>query len=310
MSKEIKSLLGEVFGRWQVIGNYIINERKQRRWLCRCQCGTERYVLEKSLLYGGSFSCGCTRQESLSKSLWGQTFGELTVVDKADIHGKGGVWWKCRCSCGREYDVLATLLITGKKKHCGCKTNREYFYKDISGQKFESLTALYPTSERTKGGTVIWHCRCDCGNEVDVSYNELLYTTLKSCGCKKEEHNRKLQGFLTHIDGTSLDSLKSQKLWSNNTTGARGVYFIRGKYVAKFVFKKRAYYLGSYESFEEAAAVRKKAADLLRSQIVDYYDRWQYKAAREPEWAEQNPISISVRKCHDEIEIDILPILE
>lgn len=83
-----------------------------------------------------------------------------------------------------------------------------------------------------------WLCRCDCGNEIDVSYNELVYTHLQSCGCKKEEYNEMLQNFLTHIDGTSLDMLKSKKIWTNNTTGAKGVYLIRGKYVAKIVFQK------------------------------------------------------------------------
>lgn len=42
--------------RWTIIGDYIITERGERKWLCRCHCGTERYVLERSLLYGGSKS--------------------------------------------------------------------------------------------------------------------------------------------------------------------------------------------------------------------------------------------------------------
>lgn len=41
--------------------------------------------------------------------------------------------------------------------------------KDISNQKFYRLTALYPTEKRDKDRSVIWHCKCECGNEVDVS---------------------------------------------------------------------------------------------------------------------------------------------
>lgn len=46
---------------------------------------------------------------------------------------------------------------------------------NIKGRKFGRLTALYPTEERTKKGNVMWHCSCTCGNEVDISYNELMY---------------------------------------------------------------------------------------------------------------------------------------
>ena len=40
--------------------------------------------------------------------------------------------------------------------------------KDLTGQRFGRLTALYPTNRRDYKGSVIWHCRCDCGNETDV----------------------------------------------------------------------------------------------------------------------------------------------
>ena len=45
--------------------------RKRRRWLCRCECGTEKLVLEQSLRLalrsetGGSRSCGCLVAERL-----------------------------------------------------------------------------------------------------------------------------------------------------------------------------------------------------------------------------------------------------
>ena len=58
-----------------------------------------------------------------------------------------------------------------------------------------------------------------------------------------------------------MDMLKSDKLPKNNTTGVRGVYRIRGKYVAKIVFQKKQYHLGSYDSLEEAALARREAEE-------------------------------------------------
>ena len=59
--------------------------------------------------------------------------------------------------------------------------------KDISNQKFTRLTALYPTPKRDCDRSVIWHCKCDCGNEIDVSGKRLRQGNTKSCGCLNAE---------------------------------------------------------------------------------------------------------------------------
>ncbi|MBO5128427.1 MAG: hypothetical protein J6D10_12740, partial [Clostridia bacterium] len=174
---------GTRIGRWTVLElpeAEAAQRISSRKWLCRCDCGTERLVLERALLYGGSESCGCLRKEkalaAVSHDLTGQIFGELTVLGKAEHQPKnGGVWWHCRCSCGNTYDISATLLSTGKRTHCPDRSHeRNYNFIDIAGQKFERLTALYATDKRDSKGSLVWHCRCDCGNEVDVSYNSLM----------------------------------------------------------------------------------------------------------------------------------------
>ncbi len=282
-------------GRWQVLDTYVLTPTGEKKYLCRCDCGTERYVLERSLRYGGSKSCGClTRQrarETNMHHLEGQTFGDLCVLKQAE--GRyDGVRWLCVCSCGREIEVAGTQLVTGKKTHCGCQ--KQYRYIDITGKKFAELTALYISGRRKSG--IIWHCRCSCGNEVDIPYNELVHTHRRSCGCRKEEHEKILHTTLTHIDGTSIDALKSKKTPTDNTSGIRGVYFVRGKYIAKIVFQKKAYYLGTYAAKEEAVAARLRAEECLFDKTVMYYERWKEKADTDSKWAEENPICISVER--------------
>ena len=256
---------GMKIGRWTVLDSAVDSTPSKRKWLCRCDCGTERYVLERSLLYGGSSSCGCLRREkaleTISHDLTGQTFGELTVMHRAEHQRKnGGVWWTCRCTCGNTYDTPGTLLMKGRWTHCPSRVHeRNYASNDITGQRFSRLVAEYSTDKRDSKGSVIWHCRCDCGNTIDVSYNCLVYSSMKSCGCQKMEHNGKLQDNLTRIDRTSLDMIKSRKVFANNTTGYRGVYFIRGKYVAKIVFQQKGYYLGSYNNIADAVKARQQA---------------------------------------------------
>lgn len=55
--------------------------------------------------------------------------------------------------------------------------------RDLSGERFGRLIALYNTGERTKHRNVIWHCLCDCGNEIDVPSNALINGNTSSCGC-------------------------------------------------------------------------------------------------------------------------------
>lgn len=236
---------GQRFGRWTVLGGCVTTQRGERKYLCRCDCGTERYVLERSLLYGGSQSCGCLRKEMAYQTnaynLLGQTFGELHVVGKSRKRTKMGSYWTCLCSCGYTCEATASELVSGRKTNCGCKNVKNYASSDITGQRFGRLTAQYSTKKRDAKGFVIWHCHCDCGNETDVSYNNLMYCGQQSCGCKKREHDKALAGFLTHVDGTSIDALKSSKLPSNNTTGVKGVYLVKGRYLAKIVFQHRQY---------------------------------------------------------------------
>lgn len=74
----------KIFGKWQVLIACASTEKGERRWLCRCECSTERPVLERSLKSGGSGDCGCGRRNRASQnnrySMEGQVFGDLTVI--------------------------------------------------------------------------------------------------------------------------------------------------------------------------------------------------------------------------------------
>lgn len=241
-------------------------------------------------------------------NLLGQTFGDLCIVGKSRKRTKMGAYWTCLCSCGYTCEVTASELVSGRKTHCGCKSVKNYATSDITGQRFGRLTAQYSTKKRDAKGFVIWHCQCDCGSEADVSYNSLMYCGQTSCGCKKKEHDKALGGFLTHVDGTSIDALKSRKIPSNNTTGVKGVYLVKGRYLAKIVFQHRQYFLGTYASVEEAAEARKKAEEAINGEVISFYEKWSEKAAADPVWAKDNPIKISVSKSADaELRVQLQP---
>jgi len=56
------NLLGQRFGRWQVLSQAHLTDDGMR-WNCVCDCGTEKSVLCKHLMLGQSKSCGCLGRE-------------------------------------------------------------------------------------------------------------------------------------------------------------------------------------------------------------------------------------------------------
>lgn len=96
MSRVI-DLLSQKFGRWTVVGSASNTAGGQARWLCRCECGTERELPGQSLRSGRSMSCGCYKAESagsrsrthgMSKTVeyhcWGNMVSRATSTVRPD----------------------------------------------------------------------------------------------------------------------------------------------------------------------------------------------------------------------------------
>ena len=65
------------------------------------------------------------------------------------------------------------------------------YYTHLEGVRFSRLVALRRVGVN-KHGSVLWRCKCDCGNEVVVSSTHLqapVKHNTRSCGCLKHEYN-------------------------------------------------------------------------------------------------------------------------
>lgn len=114
----------------------------------------------------------------------GQTFGELTVIERAGSSSDNKALWLCRCSCGKTRIVLGKLLRNGNITSCGCKNKTTA--KNLLNQKFDRLVAIERAGS-DKSGKALWKCRCDCGKEVIVRGSDLLKGAIHSCGCYKTD---------------------------------------------------------------------------------------------------------------------------
>lgn len=57
---------------------------------------------------------------------------------------------------------------------------------DLTGQRFGRLVALEPTGKKC-WESIVWLCRCDCGNKTMVAGRHLRSGHTQSCGCRKKE---------------------------------------------------------------------------------------------------------------------------
>lgn len=123
-----------------------------------------------------------------ARDLTGKKFGWLTVLGRAPTNSpnRSDPWWWCRCECGNITKVMANRLTADLTKSCGCyqrKRVAETWTTDLTGQRFGKLVALKDSGKRDSDRSIIWTCKCDCGNIVEVSGHSLKRGMTQSCGC-------------------------------------------------------------------------------------------------------------------------------
>lgn len=203
--------------------------------------------------------------------LTGHQYGRLTVLKEVE-RNKYARRFLCRCECGNETLAYMSNLRTGHKKSCGCLRDERVSQanqRDLTGRRFGSLKVIKRSEKKSKSGKANWTCHCDCGNTADVLSDRLLNGTTSSCGCRRAARGRKLANDTNtryRVDGVMTTKLK-QKVRSDNSTGVKGVVASvnkkgKVKYVASITVKGHYYYLGRFNSLEDAAAARKKGEEL------------------------------------------------
>ncbi len=125
----------------------------------------------------------CRMENKKKKIGVGCRVGSLTVEEATEGRKSGYTVWRCRCDCGGEILLDTRCLQRGTVTDCGCMTRVKPGQRDITGERFGRLTAQYPTEKRGHSGSLVWHCKCDCGGEIDAPLHQLSAGYRKSCGC-------------------------------------------------------------------------------------------------------------------------------
>ena len=101
---ECMNLLSKRFGRWTVVSKSEPRIDKNgcaiNRWLCKCDCGNEKIVLQQSLISGRSKSCGCLNKDIVSK-MWNKH--GLSNVGSGLYSVWNGIKYRCYCKSSHDY---------------------------------------------------------------------------------------------------------------------------------------------------------------------------------------------------------------
>lgn len=206
----------------------------------------------------------------------GERVGQLTLLERKRENNR--TYFLCKCDCGNTKWIRVDSLKSIKS--CGCLT--KFKPKDLRGKKFGRLTAIAPTNKRDITGSVIWNCKCSCGNCKEVSSKHLLMGKVLSCGCLGREKSRKnikkaIEKHLEKhiVEETNLQVIDSKKLMSNNVSGATGVTWDKSRnlWKAEIEFKGKRYYLGRFKDKKEAITVREKGEKEFFKPIIDKYKK-------------------------------------
>lgn len=136
----------------------------------------------------------------------GNTYGYLTVIERAENTKEGRAMWKCKCKCGNETIVLGKHLRSGNTKSCGCYQRERAAQANMDrvgslvGQKFGKLTVVCENGFITHASgkrSRIYYCECECGNIVPSAQHQYLaYGDLTSCGCIRSKGEYQIEQLL------------------------------------------------------------------------------------------------------------------
>ena len=188
--------VGSRFGKWEVIGPIVLNKKRRKLVLCRCDCGLERSVNLYALVNGYTKKCmKCVHESNnIPDEPIGTQFNSWTIIGKScKCYKQGTKLILCRCRCGLEKNVSLVNLRCGASTQCQSCSSKLRKKPSIKvrepvcvGEKYGRWLVL--SIARNNAGRKIALCRCECGLEKNVIAYELARG--RSTQCRKCSHDK------------------------------------------------------------------------------------------------------------------------
>lgn len=235
------------------------------------------------------------------QDLTGMIFTKLEVqcqVEKPPHRKNNGTFWLCKCLCGSDKDIIVSTsdLNSGHTKSCGClrleqSTDRiiEINKRNKGHGKKNKITKFYISDDEkyafayTSNTNRIFYIDCE-----DVALCNMYTWSENNQGYIMSRINNsivRLHRFILncnglaevdHINHNTYDNRKCNlrivtRSQNNMNKNSKGVCFDkrRQKYMAYIGYNSKHYFLGYFDTEEEAISVRKNAEE-------KYFDEYSY----------------------------------
>lgn len=221
----------------------------------------------------------------MAEDLTGKHFGKWTVLAPSEKPH----YYTCRCECGAVKDVYDSSLRLGKSRSCLSCANRGQKpamtetalrkAKKKEGQTINGWKVLEVLPEKAGSAFLCMAICPKCGKEAKVKLTTLVKIT--KCAACAHDIGQKADTVhaVTYVDGSSLSSIRARtggRINKNSTSGANGVgKDCHGRWRAYINFQRKQFYLGSYDTIEEAVAARKEAEELIYAPYLKEHEGWE-----------------------------------
>lgn len=199
--------------------------------------------------------------------LTGMKFSMLTVLKRLENNKHGNSTWLCKCECGKETKCIGSEIKNSHKKSCGCRRINVLGENSVThGQKRVGKVS----AEYNVWATMVQRCTnqnnksypnyggrginiCDRWRVFENFYADMGNRPSKSHSIDRVDVNGIYE--LTNCRWVTSESQnRNKRMQKNNTTGVKGVYWIRK--LQKYIVRIHPLTLGYTDSIEEARKIR------------------------------------------------------
>lgn len=246
MIKTKEDSTNKKFGRLTVIKqgeDYVDDKgRKAARWLVKCDCGSEPFLVRGTLLkQNHTQSCGCLLKEVLTER-------NRKQLNKINLNH----------TRNRKYN---TYDLTGEYG-IGYTTKGEEFYFDLEDYEkiknycwYYSKTGYLRANLRKGEGTLLFHRFVMNASSDDIDIDHIKHYPRNELKYDNRKEN------LRYV--TKSQNGMNQYTASNNTTGVKGVYWHKQNmnWFSLITVNKKRIFLGTFDNFNDAVQARKEAEE-------------------------------------------------
>lgn len=209
----------------------------------------------------------------------GDKYNFLTVIEKTDKRTKNGdVYWKCLCECGNETYAISSNITSGHTKSCGC------YAVELSKERMTINAKDYRSRCKPKkvvkneiidnGDYIVMICsnqKVLIDKEDYIKNSETRWFVSNGYCCNSYGNvfhrlimNAQIGQIVDHINGNRLDNRRNNLRFvtasqNGQNRKVKGITYDkkRKKWNANIVVNGKRYYLGRYQTEEEALLARK-----------------------------------------------------